>query len=63
MPVSYTSILISGPLRRQPIKMRPPGSVFLMALVKQIRQDAIEQHWIAHHIGTRCNGSGGRCPL
>jgi hypothetical protein len=56
MPASYTSILISHPLRRQPIKMRPPGSVYLMAL-KQIAKDAIEQYRIARHTDIRCNSS------
>lgn len=38
MPVSYMSILISGPLPREPIRMRPPGWVYLMALVIRLRR-------------------------
>jgi hypothetical protein len=48
MPVSQTSMRTFWPERRQPMRIRPLGSVYLIALTDQISQDAIEQHRIAH---------------
>ena len=35
----------------------PPGFRVSYGIGQQILQDATEQHWIAHHLGIRCNRS------
>src|ERR1700682_2965157 len=48
MPVSQTSIRAFRPERRQPTRIRPLGSVYLIGVADEISEDAIEQHRVAH---------------
>jgi hypothetical protein len=43
MPVSQTSIRKLLPERRHPIRIRPPGSVYLIALLTRLRKMAFNR--------------------